>query len=309
MVPKNSIFTHKEENVKRLLTVLTFLLVVSLVGFGAVPVAADNTISINNTTANIPIIPPLNDISKANFSKCISPHGGVSDEPNAANLNTSNENLGGGGVSPMTQECFGTWVTNTSGVNGIYSYNTASTSLTLNQVGDQLDAPTLLGPGVCPLEIVTFYLDTSSGMQRKVTVYDHELENYNDFATINSSFLSKYTYNGYYIGEVVYSGGDWWAFIYDWTSYTWDAMYGPEQGKSWSQVGWDMFESYGLDTGPGWPTIPVINSNYLTIELNGNWDRVTPTYGSYMSPAGSIPYSYGFYSGSNYYDWYCGGAP
>jgi len=179
------------------------------------------------------------------------------------------------------------------------------TTITLKEWKDTLYAPTLLPPNYCPLESVTYYYKTLTGMQRKWKVYDHYLDAFKYSTNINATFLDNYVRNGYYWTKVEKMDSEWWASLYNYNYDVWEAKWAQTNPGDYSE-GWDVWEEYDLNNN--WPTLPEIDSFSLQVNVGGYWKNVNSTYGyenNYLPP--DFPYDYGW--NVHYYDWYVGPGP
>lgn len=298
-----------------------FFVVTALILVNVVPAMANSPHTEGSSTHNsIQLVPPLSDPSKANYhsitiNNLLDPNNPNYDPSGIDRLKStpfsSPDNTKSSIISPMDTTDHLWWGTNigtNSNLFGVYAYQSIYNTISLYDDGDALFAPTMRAPNGDPLELVTAYTKSGTTTNSFIQLYSFYYSNWDDVQIpIDSTFISNYVRSGDYVGELLPNSGntEWHAYLYNWNTSTWDGI-GSWEPNIGNTMGWDMWEEWYL--ADAWPTLPEIQSNYLTVRVgnSGNdWERVTSTYGS-VDTTGTMTseYPYGFLY--NYYEWYVG---
>jgi hypothetical protein len=312
--------------VKKIYIIWLIALLLATLLISAIPAIAENPSSDNKESKDI-IVPPLSDPSKANYdsptinnlldprnpnydpSGIYGPEGTRFGPPGKRSPDISE--LSKGIISPLAEDHqnWGTNVYYNSSIYGIYGYQAVFTTINLNESSDTLYAPTMLCPNQCPYEMTTYYVRSWITTNRYVKLYNFNTGGFGAYIPIDATFVSNYVRNGNYIGELLYDSSkqQWHAYLYKWSTSTWDGLGDWASPRSGQTAGWDIWEEYNLSNN--WPTLPQIWSNYLSVRIGstGNdWRRVTSTYGN-SGWTMTAPYPHNFVN--NYYYWKVGPGP
>ncbi len=298
------------------------LLLVVLLLAGITPVLADG--SENETQgSSLPIIPPLDDPSKANYnsptlnnlldpenpnydaSGVYGPEGTRFGPPDKRLVDTTKSTTSQSLLMLTDHQFWGTKILYNSTIYGVYGYQAVYNNINLNEDGDVLYAPTMIAPNQCSLELTTGYIRAGTTTYRYVKLYNHNSGSFIAEIEINATFISNYVRSGQYIGELLYDTtfGCWHAYLYNWNTLSWDGLGYWVSPRSGQTYGWDAWEEYNLSNN--WPTLPEIWFNYLTVKIGttGNdWRRVTSTYGNDGGYTMTTYYPHSFIY--NYYYWH-----
>ncbi|MBN1367541.1 MAG: hypothetical protein JW967_06425 [Dehalococcoidales bacterium] len=205
---------------------------------------------------------------------------------------------------------YGTFLRSGKSVQLVQAYQKIYPTITLNESGDFLYAPTLLGPDNCRIESVASYVRSGTTTYRRWQVFVHSTTTPGDgswyfVANMDIAFCNRYggTANEV-LARIENAGGSptlWKAYIYDRIDYQWDLIW-QTYGTRPNSEGWDAWEEWYLS--PNWPTLPQITSRYLDVQVSGTLYVVTNTYGYLMNQGTAIPYTKSMIN--NYYYWSVG---
>jgi len=300
----------------KFLTICTiFFVVTAIILINVVPAMANTPNTEGSTSSHVSQVPPLSDPSKANYNSPTIDNLLDPTNPNYdpsviyGSKGTRFDSLAKTKSSVISSpddltdhEAWGTEI-DASNLFGVYAYQSVYNNINLNS-GDVLYAPTLRGPDGCPLEMSTVYIQNGSTTNRYVSLYSWYWQAWGIELNITPTFLYDYVKSGCYIGELLYNGSEWHAYLYDWNTSSWDGIGDWEPSVS-GTYGWDAWEEYFMSNN--WPTLPQIYSNYLCVKVgdSGNdWEQVTSTYGEELDTNMTSVYPHNFID--YYYDWYVG---
>lgn len=191
---------------------------------------------------------------------------------------------------------------------GVYAIQEIHPDLELTNNGDYLYAPTLLGPGPCPLESVTYYHKNDEGeMVYQWTVYNHAYGGWwQSPEIIDQDWLDTYEQDGFYKTLIYKDGDNWKAFLWDYIEEDWDEKYPTSYSTVDSLPGWDGWEAADMTA---WPEdIPKIESMDLQVKISEDeweWEPVDGTYGEHLNTLGGdtdCPYTRGH--ATLFWHWY-----
>jgi len=205
---------------------------------------------------------------------------------------------------------YGTALYSGKSVECVYATQKINTSISLNDTGDFLYAPTLLPPDYCRLETLASYHYNGSSTEKYWRVFCHSTstwgQGYFPWSTqMNSTFCTRYAPGNTVVTQVLKSGSSTWSvYLFDWIDHQWDfIVYSTGNSKAPGGYGWDAWEEYGFSND--WPDLPEIRSYVLMVEVSNQWYLVTSTYGwEHDNTPGNFPYDYDM--NNNFYDWYVG---
>ncbi len=208
---------------------------------------------------------------------------------------------------------WGTFLPYNPNIYGVRAVQAVYDNIVLNEDGDTLYAPTMLGPNRCPLELTTCYRRYGSGTYRWVEVWDFHVGQFVVGYTIDAYFMANYVRLGHYFGAIKYDpvSGRWAAWLFNYSTYTWTVMPWYSSSQDHDTDGWDMWEEYRLDNN--WPTLPIIQSKNLNVKIGSTGDlwKVVTAASGYGNDGGmtlgDAPYPYYFVM--NYYYWRVGPGP
>ncbi|MDD4465888.1 MAG: hypothetical protein PHY25_04340, partial [Dehalococcoidales bacterium] len=185
-------------------------------------------------------------------------------------------------------------------VDGVYAYQTVSTSITLSDSDDILYAPALIPPNYARLEAVANYYYNGS-TQRYWKIFSHSATAYGQgsfvwAAQLDATFTNRYVRQNQVTVKMLrtWSSGSqvWDVYLWDWADSEWDICTINAADKTGNSAnpnntGWDMWEEYKMEDN--WPSLPTIES-YALMVYTDDWYFVTSTYGCEFSssplPAG-----------------------
>ncbi len=205
---------------------------------------------------------------------------------------------------PSTDNWYGSNLNKlTSSINGVYAKSEVHDNGYTLADGTTLYAPTMMGPGNSPLEIVTAYYNPSGSTYDtldKVFVYDHTTDDWEYTVVIDSTFLDKYTSgSNYYFGEIIDDNGTWKAKLYNFNTASWETLYSQSSDGS-NDNGWYLWEEDAFSSGC--PTAdPEIEGDLLKVNYDGNWVLATDIYSSTYDTG--LPCSFSGTWDNNYYNW------
>jgi len=205
-------------------------------------------------------------------------------------------------------ESFGTLLDKfTSDIFGIYSKNQVHVNGITLQDTSYLYAPTILAPNNSPWEIVTYYAERGSGMEKKVVLFNHVTGAYDwsNAHTIDSTFIDDYTLtfggNDYYYAEILKYQGKWYALLFNFDIPSWEIWDVESEDNDSISDGWVIWEEYSF-----WlncPTaLPDINAKLIRVYHDGSWPYATSTYASELDTGDVCGITSATFS-SNYDDW------
>ena len=289
----------------------------------AVPAMADDHDS--NSNSETELVPPLSDPSKIDYNALtnydlLNPDNPKYDPslkygPEGTRFGPPGKNtpnipeLSQGANSPLVDgQWFGTNIFYNSNIYGVYASQSVYNNITLNESGDILYAPTIIGPNQCGLEMTTEYKRTGSTTSRGIRLWqwiNAQQAQPIAYVVITPTFISSYVRGGRYLMEILYIAASqkWQALLYNFSASRWDSL-GPTvpSQTSGQTIGWDIWEEYFLDNN--WPTLPSIGSSNLKVKIGSGgdtWAYVTSTYGNQGWDLVDAPYPH-FYI-NYYYSW------
>jgi len=215
----------------------------------------------------------------------------------------------GGELDWTRKDYYGTGVYGAKGVYDTWAFAKISTTLDLEETDDILYMPAFMAPEYCRLESVGVYTYNGSSTDRYWKVWEHTSsgtgEGFIYSTLINPTFTSRYVNSGYVAVSTDRANGPvftWTTYLYDFIDEEWDVVVTGYTGNSHSRDGWDIWESFDLDSP--WPDLPELRSYSLRVYVAslGDYTYVTSTYGQEEdSTGGGFPYDKSM--NSNYYDW------
>jgi hypothetical protein len=305
---------------------LIALFIVSLI-ISAVPAMANDPEYDNSETE---LVPPLSDPSKIDYDALTKydllnpknpnydpslkngPEGTRFGPPGKNTPNISE--LSQGVNSPLVdQQCFGTNIFYNSNIFGVYANQSIYNNINLNESGDNLFAPTIIGPNQCPLEMTTEYKRAGSTTSRGIRLWKWNNGQAQGISYLDASptFMSSYTRGGRYLMEILYVAASqkWRALLYNYDTSMWASLGPLVPSQTGGQTsGWDIWEEWYIANN--WPTLPFILSSNLKVKIGSagdTWTYVTPTYGNQGWDLDNAPYPHFFIN--YYYLWNVGPGP
>ncbi len=167
---------------------------------------------------------------------------------------------------------------------GSFAVQSVSTSLHPTDSGTTIYTPTMYPAGGACIEVSTVYTSSTQAVEA------WDWCNHIDFeasVAINSDFISRYTNgSGSYTVEIAQtdaSNNTWTAYLYDYTTSSYDTFYTSAGSSQAGTTGWDVNELYSNVQGNGQSYACAdmagitFSANDIYVELGGNWVLASPS--------------------------------
>jgi hypothetical protein len=177
----------------------------------------------------------------------------------------------------------GTAFVNTGNNQGAFAVQSVTTSLHPANRGTTIYTPTMYPAGGSCIEVTTVY--TSSVQAVEAWDWCNHI-NFEASVTINSSFLTRYTNGtGAYTVEILRTNAasnTWTAYLFDYTTNSYDTFYTSSGSTQAGTTGWDINELYSnlMSNGQSYACTDLagktFSGNNIQVDLGGTWTAAAP---------------------------------